>query len=358
MADAENTPPATTSESSSLSISRVGAIVIPIAVVLVGIWLYQKNQPAATKKKLESDQLSRLLAQSDREPLEGWTDSDGDLLPDAPPADEGVAPEKLVFSYVASKEPSETELQAWQPFLDALAEKTGLPTEATQYETVPKQLSAMAAGELHVTAFNTGAVPSAVTTAGFIPVCTLGSADGFGYKMKLLVKADSEIQDTADLKGKRVMFVRPNSNSGFKAAFSYLMNEQQMLAGRDYEYGFSMGHDLSIKELLAGHADAAPVASDLFDRLVKSGEVSADAIRVIYESNTFPPVALGYAYNLKPELRDTIKQTFLDFTWEGTPLAESYGASGRDRFVPVDYKTDWEIVRDIDEQLETLRKAQ
>ena len=358
MADQETTADAPQAKPSTLSLARVLKIVIPIAVVLIGVYLYQTNKPAAAEKEFQSDQLSRLLGRTEntRSPLEGWVDADGDLLADAPAAEQCVTPERLVFCYV-----DEDAATVWQPFLDAVAERTGIATEYVVF-TKDEQLDALASGKLHLTAINTGLVPSAVETAGFIPVCTNGSADGFGYTMDLLAKADSPIKKIEDLKGgdkqKKITFVTPTSNSGFKAAFLLLMNEYNMLPDRDYKFGFSTDHGLSVKELLDGKTDAVPVASDYFADMVASGEVKAEDVRAIYQSKPFPPIALGYAYNLAPEIRDAIKLSLLEFQWQGTPLVEAYGGSGADRFVPVDYKKDWAIIRDIDEQIEVARKAQ
>lgn len=345
------------SPSPAISFARVLKAVVPIVIALVaGAWAAQTYLPGAAQRTLESNQLDQLLGSKQSTPSTSieFVDSNGDLLCDTPPAEQCQTPAKLVFAYVASEEVGD-EQATWQPLLDAVAEATGIPTEFTHFTRVEEQLAAMVDGELHVAAFNTGAVPTAVRHGGFIPVSTFGKDGDFGYTMNIVVQADSPYQKVSDLRGRKITFVRPNSNSGFKAAFVHLINEHNMLPERDYQYGFSMGHDTSAQEVAAGKTDAAPVASDLLERMVAAGELDASKLRVIYQSERFPPVALGHVYNLKPELQQSIAELLTEFKWEGTPLVDAYGADDVTGFVPVNYKDDWANIRRIDDALDEAR---
>ena len=51
------------------------------------------------------------------------------------------------------------------------------------------------------------------------------------------------------------------------------------------------------------------------------------------------------AYNLKPELQEKIKQCF--FTYRAP--AEMAKGLGGDRFLPISYQKDWELVRTVAE---------
>ncbi|MCO6042815.1 phosphate/phosphite/phosphonate ABC transporter substrate-binding protein [Aeoliella sp. ICT_H6.2] len=353
MSDAD-TP--TKSTPPSVSLARVFKAVLPVALVLLVVWWVVQSLPDAAQQKLENSELTRLLGKPVKQTkLEGWTDSDGDLVADSPADDQCITPETLVFSYVASDDAGDAP-EAWQPFLDALSEATGIPTEYKHFEKAADQLEAIGNGELHVTAVNTGAVPAAVNTAGFVPVSTFGHEGSFGYTMDLLVAADSPIKKVEELKGKKITFVRPTSNSGFKAALVYLMDEHDMLPERDYKYGFSMGHDTSAQEVASGKTDAAPVASDLLEGYIEEGTIEDGKVRVLYESERFPPVALGYAYNLSPAIREAVAKLLTEYDWQGTPLMEEYGTPERDEFVAISYKDDWANVRRIDDVIEKARQ--
>jgi phosphonate transport system substrate-binding protein len=189
-----------------------------------------------------------------------------------------------------------------------------------------------------------------VNEAGFVPVACFADAEGdYHYKMKIIVPADSEIKEVADLKGERMTYVRPRSNSGCTAALVMLMKEHKLQPERDYSWGFSYGHESSIKGVAEKKFKAAAVASDMLERMIASGEIDKDAVRVIYESEPYPPGVLGYAYNLKPALRDGIRETLVGFDWKGTGLEKTYGPAGSVKFAPVSYEEDWKGVRAINE---------
>lgn len=345
--------------SQPISFARLLLVLVPlVALAAVGYFLYPSLMEARARDEMHAQVFNKLLGEAAAKPAATieFVDADGDLVADAPPDDKCIAPEKLIVSYVASEEPGDAAA-AWKPVMDALGEKLGVPVEFVEFSKNDEQLAALAKGEIHVTAFNTGAVPMAVAACGFVPVCTFGKADGtFGYTMKFIVPADSPIKKVEEVRGHKVMFERPSSNSGFKAPLVLLMDEHKMRPERDYEWGFSMGHDESIRGIAKKDYEAAPVASDLLDRMAAHGEVEIDKIRTIYESNPFPPAAIGYVYNLKPEWREGIKEVLLDFKWEGTPIAEEYGASGATKFVPVEYKKDWENIRRVDDSVAAARK--
>ena len=81
------------------------------------------------------------------------------------------------------------------------------------------------------------------------------------------------------------------------------------------------------------------------------------AIKVVYESERFPPATIGYAYNLAPELREGIRGALLGFDLKGTKLEGEFGAQAN-KLVPVDYKNDWATARRIDQLALNARKGQ
>ncbi len=75
------------------------------------------------------------------------------------------------------------------------------------------------------------------------------------------------------------------------------------------------------------------------------GIVGKDDFRVLYTSEMFPTDAYAYAYNLKPELQEKIKQCFFAYP---APAEMAKGLGG-DRFLPISYQKDWELVRTVAE---------
>jgi phosphonate transport system substrate-binding protein len=342
---------------SAISLRRVLMVVLPVAIVLFGIYLGSKGLDSAAREESATDVLARMFTSEAALSAASMSfpDQDGDLIAD-PPSDAAklLDPQVLIFSYVASQEESAPE-ESFAELFQALKEKTGREVKFVKYEDVDEQLQALKDGELHIAGLNTGIVPPAVQRDGFVPLCTLGRDDGsFGYTMQFLVPADSPIKEMKDIKGRKVTFTRLDSNSGCKAPLVLLRDQFDMIPERDYQWGFSQGHEESVRQVAAKDFDVAPVASDVLARMVEKGEVDPSAFRSIHESERFPPATIGVAYNLKPELRDAIKTTLLEFNWEGTGLQKEFGPEVT-KFVPVNYKDHWANIRRIDQVISQAR---
>jgi len=301
---------------------------------------------------------------------EVYSDLDGDLLADRP-ADNLLNPEVLVFSEIATADFDKDETK-WKPFLDHLAKATGKQVKMWRNQplkidpgekdlpaglltrTAPgtqEQMRALAAGELHITAFNTGAVTAAVNTTGFHPAyCPAGTDGKHGYEMEVIVPASSGVQKPEDLRGKKVAFVSMSSNSGGRAGLVYLKS-LGMTPVKDYAFLFTGTHYASIQAVAAGRVDADFVANDLLRSEIEKGKVKPEQYRTIHKSDPFPPLCFGIGHNLDPALADKIRQAFDSFT----QLPAIYvNSPSRVKFVKVDYKKDWAFVREVDEKLKEV----
>jgi len=279
-----------------------------------------------------------------------YQDTDGDMVADIP-ADPGsqVDPPTLIFAYTPVEDPA-VYVEVWQEFLDHLSETTGKPVQFFPVQSNAAQIEAMRAGRLHVAGFNTGSNPLAVACAGFRPFTMMAHADGsFGYQMEIITYPGSGIDKPQDLKGHRLAFTSETSNSGFKAPSALLKAEFGLERGRDFEAAFSGAHDTSVLGVAHRDYDAAAVANSIKARMIDRGLVQADQLKTIYTSQTFPTTGFGVAHNLTPELQEKIKQAFFSFDWEGTKLLEEFSNSGESQFIPISFKDDWAVIRQIDE---------
>ncbi len=277
---------------------------------------------------------------------EGYVDYDGDLIADIS-ADESewINPDTIIFSYTPVEEPSVYK-RAWADFLDHLAEETGKEVMFYAVENYAAQLEALRAGRIHIAGVNTGSVPFAVNTAGLRPFAMMAAADNsFGYEMEVIVPKGSDIQNLADLEVQTLAFVSQTSNSGFKAPSAILKSEMGFEAGEDYKTTFSGRHDNSIMGVYNGDYEAAAVANSVMHRMADNGVIDMSQIETIYKSQTFPTTAYGHVNTLHPALAQKVKKAFFTFDWEGTSLAAEFND---EKFIPIDYKTYWEVIRTID----------
>ncbi|MGE8104109.1 phosphate/phosphite/phosphonate ABC transporter substrate-binding protein [Allorhizobium sp. NPDC080224] len=279
-----------------------------------------------------------------------YSDADGDLIADIPTdASQLVDPDTLVFAYTPVEDPA-VYAEVWKGFLDHLAEKTGKKVQFFPVQENAAQIEAMRAGRLHVSGFNTGSNPIAVACAGFRPFAMMASKDGsFGYEMEIITYPGSGVEKVEDLKGKKLAFTSETSNSGFKAPSALLKAEYSLVAGTDFEPVFSGKHDNSILGVANKDYPAAAIANSVMTRMIERDVVKADQIVSLYKSQTFPTTGYGVAHNLTPALQEKIKDAFFSFPWEGSKLAEEFNKSGEEQFIPITFKDNWAVIRQIDE---------
>ena len=255
-------------------------------------------------------------------------------------------PSTLVFAYTPVEDPAVCA-KAWEGFIKYMEQTTGKKVVFFPVQSNAAEIEAMRSDRLHVAGFNTGSNPIAVNCAGFVPFAIMGNNKGqFGYEMEIIVPADSAIKTPADLKGKKVAFTEPTSNSGYKAPSAILKADFNLEAGRDFTAAFSGKHDNSVIGVANKDYDAAAIANEVMFRMFDRNVVDRTKIRSIYKSETFPTTGYGYVYNLDPTLVEKIKQSFFTFQWDGSALKAEF--KNEDRFVPINYQKDWSIIRKID----------
>jgi phosphonate transport system substrate-binding protein len=277
-----------------------------------------------------------------------YCDRDGDLTADTPTDPKKIVnPPTLIFSYTPVEDPAVYQ-KVWDGFIKHLEKTTGKKVVFFPVQSNAAQYEAMRSGRLHVAGVNAGGNALAVNCAGLVPFAMMASKNGsFGYEMEIIVPADSPIKSPADLKGHKVAFTDATSNSGYKAPSAILKADFHLESKRDYEPVFSGKHDNSILGIVNKDYEAAAVANSVLNRMIDRKVFDPAKIRSIYKSQTFPTTGYGYAYNLDPKLVEKIKEAFFTFPWEGSALQAEFKKEGK--FIPIEYKKDWAVLRKIDE---------
>ena len=279
-----------------------------------------------------------------------YCDENRDLVAD-PPKDPAKwkDPSTIVFTYTPVEDPAVYE-NAFRPFLGHLRQCTGKKVVYFAVQSNAAEIEAMRAGRLHVGGFSTGPTGFAVNIAGAVPFAVKGDAKEWqGYHLIAIVQAKSSYQKLADLKGKKVAHTSASSNSG-NLAPRVLFPPEGLVPDKDYKVLFSGKHDQSVMGVNSGDYDMAPVASDVFYRMARRGQVDAKNFRIIYKSPMFPTSSFAYAHDLKPELAKRLTQCFYDYRFTAD-MVKTFG--GADRFFPITYQKDWAVVRKVAEETGT-----
>ena len=288
-----------------------------------------------------------------------FCDRNGDLVADTPTdPSQWLDPNPLIFAYTPVEDPAVYK-EAWSDFLVHMEKVTGKDVLFFPVQSNAAQIEAMRSGRLHIAGFNTGSNPLAVNCAGFESFTIMASLTGhFGYEMEIITYPGSGINKVEDIKGKTFAFTSPTSNSGKKAPSALLKSEFNMIPDRDFEAVFSGKHDNSILGVANKDYIAASIANSVKDRMIKRNVIKEGDVVTIYKSQTFPTTGFGYVYNLAPELKNKIKEAFFSFQWDKpdwskkemvpTTLKEEFSKSKEGQFIPIAYKTHWDVIRTID----------
>lgn len=273
-----------------------------------------------------------------------FCDENGDLLADTPRDPKRQKdPDTIFFTNSPLDDPAVFN-KLMQPFVDHLAQCTGKKVRYYDVYSSSAAIEAMRSGRMHIGTMSSGDTAFAVNVAGAIPFGIRGDASGpQGYQLWVIVKKSSPYQKLSDLKGRKVAHTTPSSNSGNLAPRS-LFPAEGLVPDKDYTVAFSGKHENSIMGVATGDYDAAPIAHDLLMRMAERGAVKMDDFRIIWKSPNFAPGGLSMAHDLAPALQEKIKSCSYAFRY---PPEMQKGFQGADRWLPMDYKKDWEIVRKV-----------
>ena len=275
-----------------------------------------------------------------------YKDADGDLVADAPEAKDQIDPPGLIFAYTPVEDPAVYQgvgRLSQAPGEDHRQERRVLPGAIERRADRGDALRPAACrrrqrrrqrarGELRGL--------RAVRDDG-------GQGRQFGYEMEIIVPA-AGIKKPADLKGHKIAFTAQTSNSGFKAPSAILKRHSTSKSARTIEPVFSGKHDNSILGVVNKDYEAAAVANSVLNRMIDRKVFETEQIRSIYKSQTFPTTGYGYVYNLDPKLVEKIKEA--SSPSRGRARRCNGIQEGRPRkFIPIDYKKDWAVLRKIDE---------
>lgn len=283
------------------------------------------------------------------EELEGMEPRDEPRYGDPPmeaSEDEYQDPDPLVFTWAPTEDPA-----GYEDTFDLLEEN--LETELDRsvdvfiVEDYAAQVEAMRANRLHLARFSTGNTPFGVNIGGAVPF-SMPVAEGglFGTKSWLITRAENdEINELADIEGKRIAHGSAGSNSGTLAPQA-LWEDEGIVPGEDYEFELTGGHEQATLAVYQGDFDAGSVCSHCFKRAMQGRNLDLSEIKVVWSTDAFPLGPFSYRFDLHPDVVEGIQRALYEYDYENTALHEDLGFTD---FIEIDYATHWDTVLRVQE---------
>jgi phosphonate transport system substrate-binding protein len=324
-----------------------------IYVGVAGIQLVQEN------KFLRENQASTvastgLVAPGSKHLDAKFTDKDSRLLADPPASsDQWLNPEQIVVAHISGTD--ETPGTSWADWEAKLSQVVGKKVVDQVYTNSVSQTAAAGSGKVTLLALHAADAPFLVNNYGFEPLAALGDQSGInGNRLDLIVPAGSLVAKPEDLREHKLVCTVPSSITGYRAAIAVLMQDKGLRPNVDYEIIWSLSQKESINGIVAKKYEAAAVSDDKLQSMLAKGTIDASQYKIIYQSPVIPRTVIGCFFNLNPTLAGKLRDAILAIDSGGATTSPSDVM----KFLPVDYKGDFQFVRNIDDQFDPRFDAQ
>lgn len=267
----------------------------------------------------------------------------------------------LRVGYLSSGAPAadSTRLDPFRAYLEA---RIGLPVELVPATTYASLIDAEASGRVQYAIHSATSFAAANAACQCIePLAVASAFDGStGFYAILLVRADSPIASLADAGGARLALSGDDSVAGRLVPLKALAAE-----GMDANTYFSElltapGPEAAIEALLAGVADiavgwsslsgdaAAGYSFGVLTRMVIDGDLSMDAVRVIWQSRLIPFGPHAVRRDIAPELKSLLADALFAMASEAPDVLDAVDRTGwgGGGFVAVDAR-DYAVISEL-----------
>lgn len=224
--------------------------------------------------------------------------------------------DELVLGFVPLIE-QEKLIESVQPLADILTKAIGTKVKAFTAANYVGVVEALGSGQVDFAIIPPFAYVLAHKENGAEVLLTALNKKGQkSYRSEILVRADSDIKDVKDIKGKRVAFVDPSSSSGYIYPAAFLK-----LAGLDLDTDiksiFAGGHDAAVQSLLTGDVDVACTYEGARLKLEKDYPDIMQKTRVLTYTEPIPYIAVVVRKDLPQATKDAIKNGVMKSLNEG-----------------------------------------
>ncbi|MBM3113911.1 putative selenate ABC transporter substrate-binding protein [Pseudomonas arcuscaelestis] len=220
------------------------------------------------------------------------------------------AADTLRVSAIPDEAPTEL-LRKFKPLGEYLEQKLGMKVEFVPVSDYPAVVEALATDRLDMAwlgGFTFVQVHLKSPTA--TPLVQREQDAEFTSKF---ITANPQIKSLADLKGKTFAFGSISSTSGSLMPRCFMLKDNNIKPETYFSrVAYSGAHDATAAWVQAGKVDAGVLNASVWDKLVASGKVDTNKVKVFATTPSYYDYNWTVRGSLDPALKEKIKQAFLD----------------------------------------------
>jgi len=225
------------------------------------------------------------------------------------------AVEPIGFALLSSRPQAETEA-AWQPLLDRLARRLGVPVVAHWYSDYAGAIWGIRSGRDKIGYFGNKSAIEAVDKAGAEVFAAKTGPSGLGYYHSLLIVARTAPFDSAEAVISAAASLTlgigdPNSTSGTVVPSYYLFRVRGLDPRELFRRVVPGNHPDNIAGVATGRLDAATVSSEILDHAATTRPDLTQRVREVWRSPPIPANPLIWRKDLPAPDKTAIRDFFL-----------------------------------------------
>ncbi|MHB8771538.1 MAG: phosphate/phosphite/phosphonate ABC transporter substrate-binding protein [Syntrophales bacterium] len=160
------------------------------------------------------------------------------------------------------------------------------------------------------------------------------------YQAVVIANAAAGIKGIADIAGKDMAYGDQASTSSHLIPKS-MLREKGLRGGKEYREHFVGSHDSVATIVQNGKAQAGGLSKPIFETLVQKGVIDPGKVKVLAESNPYPQYPWTMRSDLKPELKERVRNAFLGL--KEKEVLKAFKAEGFGAMTDRDY----DVIRDL-----------
>jgi phosphonate transport system substrate-binding protein len=227
---------------------------------------------------------------------------------------------------------------------DYLESKLGKKVTLVVTTDYSSMMEAMRFGRLELGYFGPLSYTLAKSKADIEPFAARIKKGSTTYHSVLIGNKAAGVKTVSDVKGKEVAYGDIASTSSHLIPKKILL-DNGLEKKKDYKENFLGAHDAVALAVQNGHAQAGGLSKPIFESLVKRGIISLDKVKVLQVSKPYPQYPWAMRSNLKPELKDAIRETFTSL--KDKKILKSFKAQGFGAVTDADY----DVIRNLSKKL-------